>query len=65
MRAFGTKWHTPPAEVASMLDTSYQRVYQWGEIVPLEAALALEHLTKGELAVDYRLYPTLARARKK
>lgn len=48
--------------IARALAISAAAVTQWGEIVPLESALALEIVTQGALAVDRSLYPNLARA---
>lgn len=43
--------------VAEALGLSRQAVYAWGEIVPLEAALALEVRSEGQLKVNPKLYP--------
>ena len=48
--------------ISRALGISPAAVSKWGEVVPLESALALEILTAGELAVDRALYPNLARA---
>jgi hypothetical protein len=48
--------------VARALDISDAAVYQWPEVVPLESAIALEMLTKGDLPVDRKRYPKIKRA---
>lgn len=48
--------------ISRVLAISPAAVSKWGDVVPLESALALEILTAGELAVDRSLYPNLARA---
>lgn len=50
------------AEICRVLGISSAAVAKWGEVVPLESALALEIRTKKELPVDRSLYPNLARA---
>ena len=50
------------AAVAVTLGISPAAVSKWGDIVPLESALALEIVTHGALKVDRSLYPNLARA---
>lgn len=50
------------AAITRALGISSAAVAQWGDVVPLESALALEILTGGELSVDRSLYPNLARA---
>lgn len=50
------------AAITRALGISSAAVTQWGDVVPLESALALEILTAGQLAVDRSLYPGLARA---
>jgi hypothetical protein len=48
--------------ISRALGISPAAVSKWGDVVPLESALALEILTAGHLAVDRSLYPGLARA---
>jgi hypothetical protein len=48
--------------VAAELGLTRQAVGKWGEVVPLESALALEIRTGRALRVDRTLYPPLARA---
>lgn len=48
--------------ISRALGISPAAVSKWGDVVPLESALALEILTAGQLAVDRSLYPGLARA---
>ena len=50
--------------VAEALGLTRQAVYAWGEIVPLEAALALEVRSEGQLKVNPKLYPLWASALK-
>lgn len=50
------------SSIARALDISAAAVSKWGEIVPLESALALEILTGGRLQCDRSQYPNLARA---
>lgn len=50
------------AAIARALEISPAAVCKWGDVVPLESALALELLTSGGLAVDKSMYPNLARA---
>lgn len=50
------------AAITRALGISSAAVAQWGEVVPLESATALEILTGGALQVDRSLYPSLARA---
>lgn len=50
------------AEIARTLEISSAAVAKWGEVVPLESALALEIRTKNALKVDRSLYPNLVRA---
>lgn len=50
------------AAITRALGISSAAVAQWGDVVPLESALALEILTAGALTVDRTLYPNLARA---
>ena len=52
------------SKVATALGISRQAVSQWGEIVPLEAAIAISVVTKGELMPNPRLYPMWTRALK-
>lgn len=54
---FGTQ-----AEICRTLEISSAAIAKWGEVVPLESALALEILTAQKLPVDRSLYPKLARA---
>ena len=62
--AHAIKHYGTPSKVAAALGISRQAVSQWGEIVPLEAALAISVVTKGELVPNPRLYPMWARALK-
>lgn len=48
--------------IARALDISPAAVSKWGEIVPIESALALEIVTHAAVEVDRSLYPHLARA---
>lgn len=48
--------------IARALDISAAAVSKWGEVVPLESALALEILTARKLRCERSLYPNLARA---
>lgn len=50
------------SSIARALDISAAAVSKWGEIVPLESALALEILTARRLRCDRTQYPNLARA---
>lgn len=50
------------AAITRALGISSAAVAQWGEVVPLESATALEIVTRGQLRVDRSLYPALARA---
>jgi hypothetical protein len=50
------------AEICRVLGISSAAVAKWGEVVPLESALALEIRTNKALQVDRGLYPNLARA---
>jgi hypothetical protein len=54
---FGTQ-----AEICRVLGISSAAVAKWGEVVPLESALALEIRTNKALPVVRSLYPNLARA---
>ena len=53
-----------PAKVGRACRVTPQAVSQWGEIVPLEAAIAIGVVTRGELVPNPRLYPMWARALK-
>ncbi|MDE2098663.1 MAG: hypothetical protein KGL39_15520 [Patescibacteria group bacterium] len=53
------------AKIAQQLGLSRAAINHWGDVVPLESALALETLTAGALPVDRSLYPVLARAKRK
>lgn len=59
LQHFGTA-----TKVAAALGISRQAVSQWGEIVPLEAALAISVVTAGAVQPNPRLYPMWARALK-
>lgn len=50
------------AATARALGITDQAVSKWGDVVPLESALAIETLTQGALRIDVRCYPKLARA---
>lgn len=57
IRYFGNQ-----SAIARALDISAAAVSKWGEVVPLESALALEILTARRLRCDRTQYPNLARA---
>lgn len=50
------------AEIARALGISTAAVAKWGEVVPIESALAIEVHTSGAVKVDRSMYPILARA---
>ena len=50
------------AEICRALDISSAAVAKWGEVVPIEAAMALEILSDKSVTVDHSRYPKLARA---
>jgi len=45
--------------IARAIGISHVAVYNWGEVVPLASAVALEIVTSGELRLDPALYPSL------
>lgn len=51
-----------PARVARLIGVSRAACSRWGEVVPLESAMAIEAMTRGRLKVDRSCYPLLARA---
>jgi DNA-binding transcriptional regulator YdaS (Cro superfamily) len=57
VRYFGNQ-----SAIARALDISAAAVSKWGEIVPLESALALEILSGRRLRCERTRYPNLARA---
>jgi hypothetical protein len=50
------------AEICRVLGISSAAVAKWGEVIPLESAMALEIRTNQAVKVDRTLYPNLARA---
>lgn len=48
--------------IAQALDISEAAISKWGEVVPLDKAMALEILTKRKLRVDKSRYEDVARA---
>ena len=51
------------ADVARLLNLTQMAVRKWGDVVPLESAIALELATGGELKVGLDDYPRLVEAR--
>jgi DNA-binding transcriptional regulator YdaS (Cro superfamily) len=50
------------AAIAAKLNLSRAAVSNWGDVVPLESARALEILSEGKCRVDESLYPAIERA---
>lgn len=56
------KYFGSQAEICRQLAISTAAVAKWGEVIPIESALALEILSNNRVPVDRALYPKLASA---
>lgn len=62
LKATAVQHYGTMTAVAEALGVSISAVSQWGKVVPLESALALETLSNGAVKVERSQYPHLARA---